>query len=197
MKDILVKELMVPLQEYATVSQNATLYEAVLALEKAQEEYLKRVGPQVYPHRAVLALDDKGRVVGKLSQLDIIKALEPKYQNLIQSDTLARTAASGFSNDLLRSMLDHYKLFDKPLHDLCRKAASIKAKNCMYSPSEGELVDVNDNLEVAVHQFIVGKHQSLLVTNKGTITGILRLTDVFQEVCKAIKECDIRPGEGQ
>lgn len=34
-KTIIVKDLMVPLEEYATVHEGATLYEAVLALEKA------------------------------------------------------------------------------------------------------------------------------------------------------------------
>jgi hypothetical protein len=34
-----VKDLMVPLSEYATVSEDASLYEAVVSLEKAQEEF--------------------------------------------------------------------------------------------------------------------------------------------------------------
>ena len=39
MKSYSVKELMVPLSEYATVTENATLYDAVLALEEAQENF--------------------------------------------------------------------------------------------------------------------------------------------------------------
>ena len=39
MKTYKIKDLMVPMSEYATVSEEATLYEAVLALEKAQEEF--------------------------------------------------------------------------------------------------------------------------------------------------------------
>jgi hypothetical protein len=42
MKNFRVKDLMVPLSEYATVDEDATLYEAVVALEKAQEEYCNR-----------------------------------------------------------------------------------------------------------------------------------------------------------
>ena len=37
MTKIFVKDLMVPLEEYATVHEDATLYEALTALEKAQE----------------------------------------------------------------------------------------------------------------------------------------------------------------
>ena len=37
MKSYLVKDLMVPLSEYATVTEDATLYESLLSLEEAQE----------------------------------------------------------------------------------------------------------------------------------------------------------------
>jgi len=52
MKTIPIKDLMVPLEEYATVSEEATLFEAVAALEKAQER-LDR-DKYLYLHRAVL-----------------------------------------------------------------------------------------------------------------------------------------------
>jgi CBS domain-containing protein len=62
-KNYTVKELMIPLSEYATVTVGATLYEAVLALEEAQLDFdLTR-----YRHRAILVLDERGDVVGKMS----------------------------------------------------------------------------------------------------------------------------------
>jgi hypothetical protein len=39
MKQYRVKDLMVPISGYATVAVGSTLSEAVVALEKAQEEY--------------------------------------------------------------------------------------------------------------------------------------------------------------
>ena len=45
---------MVPLSEYATVSEDATLFEAVSELEKAQEEF----DHTRYRHRAILVMDD-------------------------------------------------------------------------------------------------------------------------------------------
>jgi CBS domain-containing protein len=76
MKTVQVKDVMVALEDYATVSENATLYEAVLALEKAQEEF----DQSQYRHRAILVYDDKQKIVGKISQLDLLMALEPNYQ---------------------------------------------------------------------------------------------------------------------
>lgn len=75
MKTMIVKDLMVPLAEYATVSEEASLFEAVTALEEAQK-WFKR---SQYPHRAVLVYDKEKRIVGKLTMLDVLIALEPKY----------------------------------------------------------------------------------------------------------------------
>ncbi len=189
MKDILVKEMMLSLQEYATIDQEATLYQAITSLEKAQLEYLKSRDSNAFPHRAILVLNSDQKVVGKLSQLDILKGLEPKYNDLIDSESMARTATSGFSSEFLKTMVSQYHLFDKPLQDLCRKSASIKVKEIMYAPGNGEYVHKEDTLEIAVHQLIVGHHQSLLVINDQDIVGILRLVDVFQEVTRQIKTC--------
>ncbi len=192
MKLIRVKDLMVPVQDYVTISQQAFLYQAVLTLEKAQEQYLNQSSrAHSYPHRALLVLDDDGRVIGKLSQLDIFKALEPKYQQITEADSMSKLAASGFSHEFLRNMLEKFGLFDKPLKDICKKAASTVVQDIMYTPAQHEYVREDDTLEVAVHQFIIGHHQSLLVTRQDDITGILRLVDVFREICQIIKACSI------
>jgi predicted transcriptional regulator len=61
----------------------------------------------------------------------------------------------------------------------------------MYSPSEGEYVEEEASLAEAIHQLVVGHHQSLLVTRGGEITGILRLTDVFSEICETMEACQV------
>ncbi len=192
MKDTFVRSMMVPLEQYATVSEEATLHEAVLVLEEAQKNYLKISQKNIYPHRAILVLDEHGQVVGKVSQVDVIKALEPKYQELISSKNMASMATSGFSTEFLRNMLRPYGMFSKPLDFLCQKAARVKVKELMYTPDQGEFVNVDDSMDIAVHQFIMGRHHSLLVMDDHeVIVGILRLVDVFNEVASAIKACKI------
>ena len=192
MKEKFVRDLMVPLEEYATVPEEATLYEAVLTLERAQKEYLEVRKKSIYPHRGILVLDSKNRVIGKISQVDVIKGLEPKYQELISSNNMATMAASGFSADFLRSMLQPHGLFAKPLHALCQKAARVRVKDLMYTPDQGEYVKAEDSLEIAVHQFIIGRHHSLLVTGQeAEIVGLLRLVDVFSEIAQEIKSCEL------
>jgi hypothetical protein len=78
MKSYQVKSLMVRLSEYATVPEAATLLEAVKTLRKAQDEF----GRNRYQHRAILVFDGNNHIVGKLSQHDVIEALEPKYKRM-------------------------------------------------------------------------------------------------------------------
>lgn len=181
-----VKDLMVPLDEYATVSKEATLQDAVLALEKAQED-LDR-SRYHYLHRAILVYDRDKKIIGKISQLDILSALDPKYGEMGGSRSLSK---AGFSPNFLKSMLEQYSLLNEPLMDVCRKAAHVKVKDFMYTPSEGEYVQETASLREAIHSFVMGHHQSLLVTRGKDIVGILRLTDVFKEIFQTIKTCDL------
>jgi CBS domain-containing protein len=179
-----VKDLMVPLSEYATVTEAATLYEAVMALEEAQENFEDK--HTRYRHRAILILDKKGDVVGKLSQLDVLRALEPKYQEMVQGEGLHRY---GFAKEFEKSILEEFHLFASPLGDICRKAGEKNVKEFMYTPGEGEYVSEDATLDVAIHKLIIGHHQSLLVTRGKKIVGVLRLTDVFAAVFHKMKKC--------
>ncbi|MFH1156648.1 MAG: CBS domain-containing protein [Pseudomonadota bacterium] len=184
MKTFTVKELMVPLPEYATVSEDATLFDAVMALEKAQEAF----NDTKYVHRAILILDKNRRVVGKISQLDALRALEPKYDKILDGPGLNRY---GFSQPFMKSLLKDYHLWNAPLREICKRAASIKIKKFMYTPGEGEFIDETANLDEAIHQLVIGSHQSLLVMKDTEITGILRLTDVFAAVFAVMHECHL------
>ena len=55
------------------------------------------------------------------------------------------------------------------------------------------MIEIDAALGEAVHQLVIGYHQSLLVTEAGRIVGILRLADVFQEVADAVLECQPTP----
>jgi CBS domain-containing protein len=182
MKTVVVKDLMVALADYATVSQDATLYDAVLALEEAQKRYESAFSP--YLHRAVLVYDENRKIVGKVSQLDILMALEPNYK-IVDLNKLSRF---GYSLDYMQSFAKT-GLWDKPLRDICRKAADLDVKDFMHNPKQGEYITEEAGLDEAIHQMLLGRHNSLLVTRGEEIVGILRLTDVFAYVCNNIKAC--------
>jgi len=177
MKSIRVKELMIPLTEYATVFEDATLSDAIDALENAQSQFDK----SKYRHRAILVCERKSnKVLGKISQMDVIRSLEPKYDLLGEKDVGSRV---GFSPQFMKSILDQYELWYEPLKDICQKAGKQKVTDVMYKLTQGEYVKENSGLNEAVHQLIMGHHQSLLVSRGDEIVGVLRLTDVFMKIC--------------
>lgn len=183
MKTIKVKEIMIPLSEYATVNQAANFYEAVLSLEEAQKKF-----DGLYRHRAILVLDDEGHAVGKIGQDDLIRGLEPGNK---QIEDLKRPSYSGFTSSYIKSVIQKYHLWEAPLEEICKKASEIKVKDLMHTPVEGETVDEEATLNEAIHQLILARHQSLLVTRAGKIVGIFRMTDVFHKICEAVKACKI------
>ncbi|MFH2012412.1 MAG: CBS domain-containing protein [Pseudomonadota bacterium] len=182
MKEIRVKDIMVHLEEYATVHEDSSLAEAVYALEKAQEEF----DVSRYKHRAILVYDNNKKIVGKLSQWDVIKNLEPKYDTF---GDLRKVSRSGFSPGFIKSMIEKNNLWMDDLDTVCHRVAKMKVKDAMYIPTEGEKIEEDAPFSEALHSFIIGHHQSLLVTRREKIVGILRLVDVFKLVCERIKTC--------
>jgi CBS domain-containing protein len=180
-----IKDLVVPLSEYAVISEEATLHEAVLALEKAQSEFDRTR----YRHRAILVEDKNHKIVGKLGQLDVLRALEPKYVEMKSESH--KMAKLGFSKKFLLGMLETYKLFDAPMDDICKKAGRDMVSKYMHRPTEGEFIEEEASLDEAIHLLMAGQHQSLLVTRENSIVGILRLTDVFAAIFHAMKECSL------
>lgn len=174
MKEVFVKDIMIPLSDYATVSEDASLMQALHSLEIQRD----RFGPAPYRHRAVLVIDSDGQVVGKVSQLDILRALEPNYQRIGTDVNLSRF---GFSRDFMNAIAKQYQLWEHSLESMRSIAERTKVTEVMYSLADHQKVSDNDSLLVANHQIVMGQHQSLLVTRGKTrdIIGILRSTDAF------------------
>ena len=182
MKSIKVADIMIPLSEYATVSEEATMHEAVQALERAQNRFRQNR----YSHQTVLVTDRLGFIVGQLSQLDLILALEKGYRKRGLIDPANRRA---FGRSYIPTEIDRLNLWQKPLAELCRQGREVKIQEIMQSPKRGEYIGFDATLDEAVHRFAIGRCRSLLVTQWGKITGILRLCDVFERIHEALKNC--------
>jgi CBS-domain-containing membrane protein len=136
--------------------------------------------------------DGNKHFVGKLSQHDVIEALEPNYKGMGRSGNQGSMHRLGFSDSFIRSSLEQYHLWEKALENLCEKAIHLKVKDIMDAPGKGEFVNDSTTMDEAIHRLIIGRHHSLLVTadrNAREIVGVLRLADVFEFVSDAMYEC--------
>ncbi len=178
-----VKDLMVPLEDYPVVPEGATLLDAIKALEAAQQH----LPPGRQPHRAVLVEDGNKRIVGKVGQLAFLKALEPKYNILGDLETLAR---AGIRPDFISSAMEHYQFLQDNLSDLCWHGRSICVRDVMRPVTEH--IPETASLREGIHQIIMLQTLSILVTRGTEVVGLLRLSDLFEEVARQMKE---EPGE--
>jgi len=177
---------MIPLSEYATVNEEASLSDAVKELIRAQREF----GNSRYRHRAILVFNEEKRIVGKISQSDLIMALEPNYNRLNEQEVLSR---AGLSRSLIKSMLKQQHLWDRPIEKLCENAATMKVKEIMHTPDADEIIEEDASLDEVIYRLIDGNRHSLLVISDQEIVGILRLSDVFALVSQVIMKS---PEEG-
>ena len=179
MKTVFVKELMIPLEAYATIHQGATLRDAVLALEKAQ----LKLAPSRHKHRAILVLDENEKVVSKITMKEILVALEPNTRKMEGAGVLER---SGYSPDLIDSILEDHTLWMEPLQFFQERASQLKVSDFIQPPAKGEYIDENASLGEATRQLVVYPYHSLIVTSDKEVVGILRLSDVFSKICDII-----------
>ncbi len=184
MKTTKVKEMMVPIDDYAVVREDATLYEAITALESAQSRV--QAGRDML--RAILVSDGNRRIVGKVRQWDVVRGIEPSYEKMGESENASEDL---LSSELMKKMLETHGLWRGPFDDICRKGAEIRVKDIMSVPSMDEYVEEDASIEVAIHRLVMGRFQSLLVMREDEIVGVLRLSDVFKEICNRIKSCRI------
>ncbi|PHR28732.1 MAG: hypothetical protein COA36_05380 [Desulfotalea sp.] len=185
MHKYLAKDLMVPISEYATVEIGTPLIEAVQELEKAQGMYTD----SKYQHRAVLVMDKSGNVIGKITQLRALKAIEPQFDFI---DEIADIKKFKFSEDYLVKLRSTYREQGKIINKrTLLSATKKKVEEFMQTHSPGEYIDEEGSLDQAIHKLVSGKHLSLLVTQGDKITGILRVADVFTSVFGEITDLKI------
>ena len=182
MKAKQVKELMVPISDYATIHEEASMAEAIKAFENEDKQY----GNAPYRHHSLVVIDNNQHVVGRLSQVDMMHALEPRYSEIGEARWIGRSV---LSKKVLTTLREKFQLWEQPLEVMCQAVCSAKVKDHMQSPTEGEFVSETDTLNIAAHRIVMGRHHSLLVTRDKVIVGILRSTDLFNALYDTMREC--------
>jgi CBS domain-containing protein len=176
-----VKDLMVPISEYATIPEGSSLFKAVIALENAKQE----LAGTIYPHWMVLIMGKNKKVIGKLSQLDILRALSPRDT---YTDKIDEMGKFGFSSNFIAKMREEYRMKKSSLEDFYThpETMNMNVEDFMKTIGDNEFVDENTSLDTAAHIMFVKNRLSLLVTREDRFIGVLRLSDVFSTVLNAM-----------
>ena len=176
----IVKDLMVPVGHCGTVHQDMTVRKAIWILKETRDK--QPAAKAAFKYRVLLVLDDDNRVVGKLGHSEIVMNMDPIYRSLEDSEQIAHTSTAGLSQALLKSLLRWDSLWNESFEQRCQRVLNLKVKNCMCIAITDECVLETDSLEVAIHKLAIYRQQSLLVVGVDGVMGILRLTDVFEQI---------------
>ena len=177
MKATLVRDVMVPLDDVPTVRDEETLADAVRRLDAAQTR--RPEGRSKY--RAVLVVDDRGRVVGKLGHLAFLKAFEPGFERPLD---LARLDRAGVDPDLVESISGHLRFWQDDLGSCCRRAAHLLVRDVMH-PVDHSLVE-DTPLLVAISTLTRLQTLSIPVRRGERVVGLLRLADLYDVIAELI-----------
>ena len=179
MKKIFVKELMIPISNYVTVKKTDTLVDVLQSLESARQA-------NTHAHRDAIVVDADGTFLGKVTMIDIFRALEPNYKKL-----MSKNGAGTLTNAFVMKAVKEFNLWMEPEADICQRGARKTVAEVMHTPRSVEFLQTNDTLEKALNLYVMGVHQPLIVNDGDTVSGVLRFGDMFEVVRKALLACSI------
>ena len=181
MDKIQVKEIMIPILNYVTVQKENSLVEVLQSLEVA------RKSENEHAHRDAIVIDANGVFIGKLTMIDVFRALEPNYTKVEQQQQQGVLTA----NFVMKAAQD-FNLWIEPTQTICERGGRLKVSDVMHITEKMEFIEETATLENALHLYVMGIYQPLIVNNKdGKVTGVLRFGDVFEVVRQRLLRCRV------
>ena len=177
-----VKEIMIPILNYVTVQKENTLVEILQSLEQA------RKSENEHAHRDAIVVDANGAFIGKVTMIDVFRALEPNYTKVEQQ----RQEKGVLTADFVMKATKDFNLWIEPTQTICERGGRLTVSDVMHTPEKMEYIEETATLENALHLYVMGIHQPLIVNNKdGKVTGVLRFGDVFEVVRQRLLSCSV------
>ncbi|MCK5126837.1 MAG: CBS domain-containing protein [candidate division Zixibacteria bacterium] len=173
------EDLMVPINQYPIVDSLATVLDAVIRLEESRRT--SESGKQ--PFQAVLVADKNGKIIGKLGQMALLRALEPRSYVVDDQDALNR---AGVGDSIMETALSHYRALQRELPEMCLGAAALPVRFIMIPFKEH--IDVATPICEVIHKILEWQTLSVLVTDRDQPVGLVRLVDLGDEVMKQIRQ---------
>ena len=182
MDPMTVKDLMIPAEHFPRISQEESFGAAVRALDQCRADFQSGKKSTCI----LLVHDGQGRVVGKVSPIDLLMALEPRYSRL--KGNIGEYARSHSYDKMIDSALDQAALWTTPFRELCANAANLPIKDFIRRPSAGQTVKATDSLDQVLHRFVMGRHDSLFVTDESRLVGMLIFSNVYTHLSTTMKD---------
>ena len=176
-----VQEIMIPILNYVTVQKENTIVEVLQSLEQA------RRSENEHAHRDAIVVDANGVFIGKVTMIDVFRALEPNYTRIEKQQKKGI-----LTSDFVMKAAKDFNLWIEPTQTICERGGRLTVSDVMHTPEKMEYIEETATLENALHLYVMGIHQPLIVKNKdGKVTGLLRYGDVFEVVRQRLLACEV------
>ncbi len=172
----MVKDLVIRSSECAQVSEDRTLYDAILMLAATRQ----RSNRLDYRPRVVLVYDKQYRIVGSLRHTDVLRSLV-SVNGSMSDRSLSSTA-----------FFARVEACREALSGVFETARNTGVKDVMYVYSQNEFIDEEASLEEGICRLMAGPYLNLVVMSEAATSGILRLSDVFSMICDDLKKSGMR-----
>lgn len=169
---MIVKDVMTPISECATVSEDRTVYESILMLEATRQRVMRRD----YRPRVLLVHDRNFRVVGSVRHADMLRA----FAGLPLPTGTCESAPESFEFQV--------NACRTAFGDLFETVRQVRITEVMRVPSPEEFISSDASIEEAACRVIAGPYLHLFVKSDDEIIGILRMSDLFFTLCEEVKK---------
>lgn len=169
-----VRDLMVPIADYPSVRDTATLREAVRVIERARLEVkLRKSLPRV-----LLVYDAIDLMVGYIRRRDIMRGLEPNHLLSKPLDYSKKPFDVGVDFNLA-------ELSFESVAKAVRKQAERSVRDIMQ-PNE-TTVDADDHIMKVVQEMVALDVPLIPVLEGGKLVGVVRSVDVLRELARMME----------
>ena len=167
LEERLVRDVMIPLAEYTTITEDQTVRDAIMELKKSFSAKVSTSRIMETGHRSLLVFDRDGNVRGILAITDLLESIMPAYLNAPKPSTA--------------DSVQYSPMFWKGLFSIEVKKFANKKVGDVMSPSPPE-IDCEANLMVAAYRMVNDKIRRLVVVESGRVVGMIREQDLFFEM---------------
>jgi CBS domain-containing protein len=183
-KDLLAKEVMIPLSRYPHIEESATLEDAIEAICNFTVPLDDGV---VVPPRYVLVFDTNNTLKGILSRRDILRGLAPGYLNV--KHALEQTPYG------MPGMFDGFEqgfAWNSLFSPGALQNARNPVKGLMLLPAA--LVSIHDTVGTVVGAMLEHKVDLVPVLDGGRVVGLVLMTEIFEYVARYVLDHGTGPG---
>ncbi len=163
----LVRDIMIPITDYTTITEERSVGEAVKKLRESFSAAVCTSRLMETGHRSIMVFDRQGRIKGMLSIVDLLQEIMPFYLS---------APKPSMADSIQYSPMFWRGAFNREIQLLAKRRVGE-----IMSPAPMTIND-DSNLMEAAHTMVTQKVRRMVVVREGDVAGVIREQDLFFEI---------------